>query len=67
MIIAWWKIWLAIAGLLAPGFTLGLIGLPLLILFGIGVIPLVLGFVLLVVGIVLAVILYRKAMESEAE
>lgn len=64
--VAWWKIWLAVAGMLAPGFILGLIGLPLLLLAGIGAIPLVLGFVLLVIGIVLAVVLYRKAMESEA-
>jgi hypothetical protein len=63
--VAWWKIWLAIAAMLAPGFTLGLIGLPLLLVGGIGVVPLALGVILFVVGIVFAVILYRKAKESE--
>ena len=62
----WTKIWLAIAGMLLPGFILGGIGLPLLLLSGIGVVPLLLGFGLLVAGIILSVMLYRKAVASEA-
>jgi hypothetical protein len=62
----WTKIWLAIAGMLLPGFVLGAIGLPLLLLSGIGVIPLALGFFLLIAGTILSVILYRKAVDSEA-
>jgi UPF0716 family protein affecting phage T7 exclusion len=61
----WTKIWLAIAALLLPGLVTGLIGLPLL-LAGIGVVPVAIGFVLLLIGAVLGVVLYRKALESEA-
>jgi predicted RNA-binding Zn-ribbon protein involved in translation (DUF1610 family) len=64
--VAWWKIWLAIAAILSPGVMLGLIGLPLLLAGGIGIIPLIIGFILLVIGIIISVILYRKAVNSEA-
>ncbi|MEA3328110.1 MAG: TFIIB-type zinc ribbon-containing protein [Chloroflexota bacterium] len=64
--VAWWKIWLAIAALLAPGVILGLIGLPLLLLGGAGIIPISLGIVLYIIGIVISVILYNKARQSEA-
>ena len=64
--VAWWKIWLAIGGLLSPGIVLGLIGLPLLLAAGVGILPLVLGFILLVIGIILSVMLYKKAVASEA-
>ena len=57
---------LAIAGLLTPGTFLGLISLPLILLAGIGVIPLVLGIVLFIIGIILSVIIYNKARQSEA-
>ncbi len=63
--VEWLKIWLAIAALLLPGLIIGLVGLPLLVT-GIGVLPVALGGILLVIGVVLAVILYRKAVESEA-
>jgi len=64
--VAWWKVWLAIAALLAPGVILGLIGLPLTLLAGVGVIPLVLGIVLFIIGMVLSVIIFNKARQSEA-
>ena len=64
--VAWWKIWLAVAALVVPGLILGLIGLALLPAGGIGVIPLVLGFILVVIGIVLGFIFYRQGVESEA-
>ncbi|MEM5773784.1 MAG: hypothetical protein AAGU05_02190, partial [Anaerolineaceae bacterium] len=63
--VEWLKIWLAITVLLLPGIITGLVGLPLLVT-GIGMLPLVLGGILLIIGVVLAVILYRKAVESEA-
>jgi hypothetical protein len=64
--VAWWKIWLAIAALLVPALGLGLVGLLLLPLGGVGVIPLVLGFVLLVGGGILSIKFYRDALASEA-
>jgi DNA-directed RNA polymerase subunit RPC12/RpoP len=64
--VAWWKIWLAVAILLAPGLFLGLLGLPGLAFGGVGVILLVLGFVLLIIGAGISIALYRQAIASEA-
>jgi DNA-directed RNA polymerase subunit RPC12/RpoP len=64
--VAWWKVWLAIAALLAPGTILGLIGLPLILIAGIGLIPLVLGIILFIIGMIVSIILYNKARQSEA-
>lgn len=64
--VAWWKIWLAIAALLAPGILLGLIGLPLLLAGGVGTLPLFLGFILLIVGGAISFNIFRKARDSEA-
>jgi DNA-directed RNA polymerase subunit RPC12/RpoP len=64
--VAWWKIWLAIAAALSPGLLSGLIGLPLLVVGGVGLIPIFIGVVLLIIGIVFSVDLYRKAVASEA-
>lgn len=64
--VAWWKIWLAIAALLLPGLISGAIGLPLLLAGGIGVFPMILGFILLVAGGILSFKLYRQAIDSEA-
>jgi DNA-directed RNA polymerase subunit RPC12/RpoP len=62
--VAWWKVWLAIGGLLSPGILLGLVGLVLLLFGGLGVIPLGIGAVLFVIGIVLSVVIFRKAMQA---
>ncbi len=64
--VAWWKVWLAIAAILAPGTILGLIGLPLILMAGIGVIPLALGIILFIIGMVVSIILFNKARQSEA-
>jgi DNA-directed RNA polymerase subunit RPC12/RpoP len=64
--VAWWKVWLAIAALLAPGTLLGLIGLPLVLVGGAGIIPIGLGIILFIIGAVISFFLYRKARESEA-
>ncbi len=64
--VAWWKVWLAIAGLLSPGVLLGLISLPLMLLGGVGLLPLILGVVLLVIGGIIAFNIYRQAVASEA-
>ncbi len=63
--VAWWKVWLAIGLLMAPGLLAGLIGTPLLLFGGVGLIPIVLGVVLLVIGGILSVSVYRRAAESE--
>jgi predicted RNA-binding Zn-ribbon protein involved in translation (DUF1610 family) len=64
--VEWTKIWLAIAACLLPGAFLGLIGLPLSLLGGLGIILIAIGFVLLVIGGGIAWMIYRQAMESEA-
>ena len=64
--VAWPKVWLVIAALLAPGALLGLLGLLTLALAGVGVVGLVLGFILLVAGLIGAIYIFRKARESEA-
>ena len=64
--VAWWKIWLAIAGMLIPGLVIGLIGLILLVFGGIGMIPLVIGGILLVIGLIISISLYQQAYRSEA-
>ena len=62
--VAWWKIWLAIAALLAPGVAITLIGLPLLLVGGIGLLPLIVGVPLLIVGGVIAVIIFMQATKA---
>lgn len=64
--VAWWKIWLAVAGMLSPGLILGLIGLPLLLAGGVGLLPIALGAILLVLGGYFSYSLYQQAVESEA-
>jgi hypothetical protein len=63
--VAWWKVWLAVAALMAPGLLLGLIGL-ILSAVGIGVLLLAVAFVLLIIGGVISVIIFKKAFDSEA-
>jgi DNA-directed RNA polymerase subunit RPC12/RpoP len=63
--VAWWKIWLAIAGLLSPGVMVGLAGLLLLVV-GIGIIPVIMGVVLFAIGGFISLKLYQQAVASEA-
>jgi hypothetical protein len=63
--VAWWKVWLAIALLMAPGALTGLTGL-LLLLVGIGFIAVIIGFVLLIIGGIISYKIYRQAQASEA-
>jgi predicted RNA-binding Zn-ribbon protein involved in translation (DUF1610 family) len=62
--VAWLKVWLVIAAMLAPGACLGLLGL-LTAALGIGVFGLILGFILLVAGLVGAIFVFQKARASE--
>jgi Zn finger protein HypA/HybF involved in hydrogenase expression len=64
--VAWWKVWLAIAAALAPGMLGVIIGLPLIIAAGLGLIPLFLGIILLFPGVIFALHTYTKAVASEA-
>jgi hypothetical protein len=64
--VAWWKIWLAGAALLSPGLCLALVGLPLLLAGGVGVIPLAIGGLLFLAGLAAAVALYQYASHAEA-
>jgi DNA-directed RNA polymerase subunit RPC12/RpoP len=63
--VAWWKIWLAIGLLLAPGLLLGLVGL-VLSAAGIGGPLLGVAVILFIIGAILSVIIYRQATASEA-
>jgi Zn finger protein HypA/HybF involved in hydrogenase expression len=58
----WGKVWLAVIGLLAPGLTIGLVGLLLQILQGVGFWLAVVGFVLLLVGIGIAAVIIINAL-----
>jgi predicted RNA-binding Zn-ribbon protein involved in translation (DUF1610 family) len=63
--VAWLRVWLATAAMLAPGSCLGLLGLLTLAVGGIGVVGLAVGFIFLVAGLIGAFIVFRKARESE--
>ncbi len=63
--VAWGKIWLAVAAMLSPGLCLALLGLPLLLAGGIGIVPLILGLILFILGMFGAFFLYTKAVASE--
>ena len=63
--VVWLRVWLAIAAMLTPGAFVGLLGLLTLMVGGIGVVGLVLGFILLVAGLVGAIFVFKKARESE--
>ncbi len=63
--VAWWKVWLAIGLLLAPGLLLGLVGL-ILTAAGVGIVLLGVAFILLIIGMILSIIIYRHAVASEA-
>ncbi|MCE1252136.1 MAG: hypothetical protein LWX83_01165 [Anaerolineae bacterium] len=64
--VAWWKVWLAITVLLSPGALLALIGLPLLLAGGLGIVPLAIGGLLFVIGLVISGFIYKSALDSEA-
>jgi hypothetical protein len=65
--VAWWKIWLVIVLLLAPGLLAILASLPLLALGGAGMVVLMLGLILLIAGGAGSYSIYKKAVESEAD
>jgi len=64
--VAWLKVWLAVAALLAPGTLLSLLGLPLLLAAGFGGLLLVLGGSLFLAGLMLSAYLVSQAMQAGA-
>lgn len=64
--VAWWKVWTAIGAILSPGLFLLLIGIPLLLLGGLGLIPISIGGILFVIGLVIGGFIYKSAVDSEA-
>ncbi|MEQ8172069.1 MAG: hypothetical protein ABRQ38_24465 [Candidatus Eremiobacterota bacterium] len=64
--VIWWQVWALIVLMLLPGGILGLIGLPLLFLGGVGIVPLILGFILLIFGITGSVWIHNYAVNEEA-
>ncbi len=63
--VAWLKVWLAVAALLAPGTLLSLLGLPLLLAAGFGMILLGLGGSLFLAGLMISAYLVSQAMQAE--
>ncbi|MBN1992884.1 MAG: hypothetical protein JW953_09270, partial [Anaerolineae bacterium] len=57
----WLKVWLAVFGLLAPGLTMGVVGLIALMFSEMGLFVGIIGFILLVIGLIIAFNLVRKA------
>lgn len=64
--IAWWKVYVAIALMFAPGVCAGLIGLPLLLAGGIGTVPLAFALIAVIFAGVGAFQLYQHAVRSES-
>jgi len=62
--VAWWKIWLAITGLLSPGLLLALIGLVLLLFGGIGIFALALAAIIFMVGLVISINIFNQATQA---
>ena len=61
----WLKVWLAVAALLAPGLTIGVIGLITLIFAGLGIFIGIVGFILLIVGLGWSFKLIKQAQEMD--
>jgi len=63
--VAWLRVWLAIAALLAPGACVALLGLLALPLGGAGVVALGVGGIVFIAGLVGAFVIFQKARQSE--
>lgn len=57
----WFKVWLAIAGLVTPGLVTSIVGVVATLLGGLGFPILVVGFILLVIGLIISFNLVRRA------
>lgn len=61
----WTVLWLAVAALLAPGLTVGVIGFLTLLLGGLGFPIAIFGFILVVIGLIISFNLVTKAMRMD--
>ncbi len=57
----WLKVWLALGALVAPGITVGVIGMIILLMEGPGFFIMMAAFVLLLIGLVIGFNLLRQA------
>jgi hypothetical protein len=62
--VAWAKVWLVVAALLAPGALLALLGLPLTLVAGLGTILIVIGAILFVAGLIVSGVILWQAMQA---
>lgn len=62
--VAWWKVWLVVIAIMTPGSCTSLIGLPLLLAGGVGLIPLAIGGILFIIGAVIAAYLFNQAFKA---
>jgi len=62
--VAWWKVWLAIVGLLSPGVITAIIGLVLLLFGGIGIFALGFSAILFVIGLLISIQIFRQATKA---
>ena len=62
--VAWWKVWLAIVGLLSPGVVMAILGLVLLLFGGIGIFALGFSAILFVIGLVISIHIFRLATQE---
>ena len=62
--VAWWKVWLAIVGLLTPSVITAIIGLLLMLFGGIGVFVLGISAILFTVGLLISINIFRQAAQA---
>ena len=62
--VAWWKVWLAIVGLLTPSVIVAIIGLLLMLFGGIGVFVLGLSAILFIIGLIISIYIFRQAAQA---
>jgi hypothetical protein len=62
--VAWWKVWLAIVGLITPSVIIAIIGLLLTLFGGIGIFLLGISAILFIVGLLISIYIFRQAAQA---
>jgi hypothetical protein len=62
--VAWWKVWLAIVGLLTPSVITAIIGLLLMLFGGIGIFVLGISAILFIIGLLISIYIFRQAAQA---
>jgi predicted RNA-binding Zn-ribbon protein involved in translation (DUF1610 family) len=65
--VAWWKVWLVIAALLAPGMILGFVGVTMTLIGNMGAGAIALGVIAFVIGLIFSVLLYQRISKLEGK